>query len=192
MRTSLRDAQRQLTRERLLEAALRVFGERGFIAATLELIAADAGVNRGTIYLHFTNKAEILSALVTALDEGFGPLYDGLDRAGTRAELQRAFDEVLQFWEEQLGEVLVLVREASFVDEGMAAFHARWRDEHLRRLREILERHGVPPAAAQARAFAFVCMSGDIIQSMRRGQLHGTSRSALRDALVDLFDAGRR
>jgi hypothetical protein len=43
---------------------------------------------------------------------------------------------------------------------------------------------------AQARAFAFVCMAGEIIYSMRRGELHGTSRSALRDALVDLFDAG--
>ncbi|HYZ01305.1 MAG TPA: TetR/AcrR family transcriptional regulator [Candidatus Binatia bacterium] len=190
MRTSLREAQRRLTRERLLESALRVFRRRGFIAATLDEIAADAEVNRGTIYLHFANKAEILSALATALDPGFGPLYEGLARARTRAELGRAFDGVLRFWDEQLGEVLVLVREASFVDASIADFHARWRQEHTRRLGAILEGCGVPPNAAEARAFAFVCMAGELIHELKRERL-GPGRAALRDALVDLFEAGR-
>jgi AcrR family transcriptional regulator len=189
VRTSLREAQRQLTRERLLESARRVFRRRGFIAATLDEIAADAEVNRGTIYLHFANKAEILSALATALDAGFGAHYEGLARARTRAELRRAFDGVLRFWDEQLGEVLVLVREASFVDSSIAAFHARWRQEHTRRLGAILEGCGVPRDAAEARAFAFVCMAGELIHELRRGGV--PDRDALRDALVDLFEAGR-
>lgn len=189
MRTSLREAQRQLTRERLLESALRVFRRRGFIGATLDEIASDAEVNRGTIYLHFANKAELLSALAAALDPGFGPLYEGLARAGTRAELRRAFDGVLRFWDEQLGEVLVLVREASFVDASIADFHARWRQEHTRRLGAILERGGVPRDAAEARAFAFVCMAGELIHELRQGGV--PDRHALRDALVDLFEAGR-
>lgn len=52
------------TREALLDAALSVFADRGYIAAALEDIAAKASVTRGALYHHFDNKAEIYGALV--------------------------------------------------------------------------------------------------------------------------------
>ena len=39
--------------QEILEAALKVFAEKGFAAARLEEIAAKAGVSKGTIYLYF-------------------------------------------------------------------------------------------------------------------------------------------
>ena len=45
-----------LTRKRLLEAAVRVFSEKGFTASKLSEIADKAGVTRGAIYWHFGNK----------------------------------------------------------------------------------------------------------------------------------------
>ncbi|MGU3496869.1 TetR family transcriptional regulator [Xanthobacteraceae bacterium A53D] len=56
-------AEAEETRARLLDAAERLFFERGVAAVTLEKIAAAAGVTRGAIYWHFANKAEILRAL---------------------------------------------------------------------------------------------------------------------------------
>lgn len=50
-------------RELILEAAARVFGEKGFHQATVEEIAKEAGVGKGTIYQYFDSKDEIFSQL---------------------------------------------------------------------------------------------------------------------------------
>lgn len=53
-----------ITRRRLLEAALSVFSEKGYAAATLEEIAQEAGLTRGAIYWHFGDKAGLYNALL--------------------------------------------------------------------------------------------------------------------------------
>lgn len=45
-------------------AALEVFAERGFSAARLEDVAARAGVSKGTVYLYFASKEELLKSVV--------------------------------------------------------------------------------------------------------------------------------
>ena len=50
--------------QEILEAALSVFAERGFSASRMELIAARAGVSKGTIYLYFDSKEAVFRALV--------------------------------------------------------------------------------------------------------------------------------
>jgi len=47
-------------------AALKVFAERGFAAARLEDVAAQAGVSKATIYLYFDSKAELFKAVLAA------------------------------------------------------------------------------------------------------------------------------
>jgi AcrR family transcriptional regulator len=48
----------------ILEAALKVFAEKGFAGARMEDIAARAGVTKGTIYLYFDNKEAVFKSLV--------------------------------------------------------------------------------------------------------------------------------
>ena len=50
-------------RERILDAAERVFARRGFFASRVSEIAKDAGVADGTIYLYFKSKDELLISL---------------------------------------------------------------------------------------------------------------------------------
>lgn len=54
----------QDVRQVLLEAALRVFARSGISAATLDEIAAEAGVTRGTLTWHFHSKDELLSGII--------------------------------------------------------------------------------------------------------------------------------
>lgn len=61
---SLREQQRAFTRQRLIEAARQVFGERGYPDATVDEIASAAGASRATFYLHFKGKTELAAALV--------------------------------------------------------------------------------------------------------------------------------
>lgn len=53
----------QQTRSQLLEAAERLFSERGVANTTLNDIATAAGLTRGAIYWHFQNKTDLIHAL---------------------------------------------------------------------------------------------------------------------------------
>jgi AcrR family transcriptional regulator len=60
---------RKLARPReLLDAALTAFVEKGFAATRAEEIAARAGVSKGTLYLYFDSKEDLLKTLIA---EGF-------------------------------------------------------------------------------------------------------------------------
>src|SRR6266436_10369936 len=58
-----RDTRQNDKRARILEAAIKVFAERGFHSATVAEIARVAGVADGTIYLYFKGKDDLLLRL---------------------------------------------------------------------------------------------------------------------------------
>lgn len=68
-------------RARIIDAAIKVFAERGFHTATVSEIAKAAGVADGTIYLYFKGKDDLLLRL---FDEKMTELL-----AEARAELER-------------------------------------------------------------------------------------------------------
>ncbi len=59
-----------ISRERILEAAARVYSKHGFRGATTRLIAAEAGVNEVTLFRTFGSKGALLEAVLEANDEG--------------------------------------------------------------------------------------------------------------------------
>lgn len=66
---SLRERKKLATRARILETAIRLFGERGFEAPTIDEIAAQAEIGKGTIYNYFRTKEEIVVAFVVGIEE---------------------------------------------------------------------------------------------------------------------------
>ena len=62
-------------RQAILEAAIAVFAQHGFDAATTDDIARAAGLSKGGLYWHFKSKDDILAAiLVQIFDEELGVL----------------------------------------------------------------------------------------------------------------------
>ncbi|EPA95959.1 efflux system transcriptional repressor EmhR [Pseudomonas umsongensis] len=59
----------QETRSQIIEAAEKAFFERGVARTTLADIATLAGVTRGAIYWHFSNKADLVQAMLDTLHE---------------------------------------------------------------------------------------------------------------------------
>jgi len=59
------------TRNRIMNAAVDVFFERGVASATLNDIACRADVTRGAIYWHFKNKLDVFDALNDRLQLSF-------------------------------------------------------------------------------------------------------------------------
>jgi AcrR family transcriptional regulator len=66
VRRLTREQSKQRTRQRLLTEAQRQFRERGYGATTLEQIAEAAGVTKGAIYGHFSNKEDLLLSAIEA------------------------------------------------------------------------------------------------------------------------------
>lgn len=60
-------AKRERTRVQLVQAAIRVFTARGFAGATMQELAAVAGMTTGTVYNHFKTKEEVASAVALLL-----------------------------------------------------------------------------------------------------------------------------
>ena len=56
-------------REQVLDAATKVFAERGFHKATIKHIASEAGVADGTIYNYFADKSDLLLGLLDRINE---------------------------------------------------------------------------------------------------------------------------
>lgn len=65
-------------RERLLLAAIQLFGEQGYRAVSMDMIGAVANVTGPNLYSHFENKADLLGA---AYQRGMHSAWIGLERA---------------------------------------------------------------------------------------------------------------
>ncbi|WP_025096911.1 CerR family C-terminal domain-containing protein [Burkholderia sp. A1] len=68
------------TRQRIIEAAIELFGERGFAGASTRDIAAHAGVNAPALQYYFENKEGVFRACADTIAElgcaAFGPALD--------------------------------------------------------------------------------------------------------------------
>lgn len=84
------------TRQQLLEAAQRVFAEKGVSRTSLQDIAHAAGVTRGAIYWHFKNKAELFNAM---MDSAVLPMEHAMHQIGldaTQDPLTELVDAMMQ------------------------------------------------------------------------------------------------
>ncbi len=61
---TLPQQRKEETRVRILEAAYRVFGRRGYEAATVEEITAECGIAKGALYSHFASKEELFRTVL--------------------------------------------------------------------------------------------------------------------------------
>ena len=82
-------------RQLIVEAAGRLFGERGHDGTTLDDIAAAAGVTKPVLYRHFADKTALYLALLDRHREDLGSFAGAIPAAGTLDERLRA---VLEVW----------------------------------------------------------------------------------------------
>jgi len=94
-RITTRDRQRLDTRQRLYDVALAEFRERGYDAVQVEDIVRAAGVARGTFYLHFQNKEDLLRAFRGSVEEQIKGRLAGLPRPRSPRDLVRHVTEAL-------------------------------------------------------------------------------------------------
>jgi AcrR family transcriptional regulator len=159
-----------VSRERILEAAARVYSKHGFRGATTRLIAAEAGVNEVTLFRTFGSKGALLEAVLEANDHGdeVEPLPD--IPADPEAELTawlRAHLERLRTLRPMLIHAISELDErpevADFACRGRAEVHALL-DEYVSRL----ERMGRVDPSADTFAAVTMLISSTMGDAMGR------------------------
>jgi AcrR family transcriptional regulator len=91
--SSLTDAPR--TRERILDAALTLFAEKGYEATSMREISQQLGITKAALYYHFDSKADIVRAMLADTEERVTGLVDWARDQPSTPELRR---EVLSRW----------------------------------------------------------------------------------------------
>lgn len=80
-------------REQLLNAAAKVFSEKGFAGAKVADIVAAAGVAQGTFYLYFHSKSESFEALIRRF---LDVLFDKIDAESSAPTSAAAYADLLE------------------------------------------------------------------------------------------------
>ncbi len=129
-------------RERILDAAERVFAERGFFAAKVADVAREAGVADGTIYLYFKSKDDLLVSLFEARMEIVNRVLAAAVASATRprAQLDAFVRAYLALVAEQPTAAEVLTIELRQSTKFMREYHAHGFGELLRLLAGVIAR----------------------------------------------------
>ena len=151
---SLRAAQKQMTYDLFLAKALELFGTKGYLATTIDDIATAAGSTRTTFYLHFSSKAEVMSALLAKaeaiLTEASDPPLAEVVASGSRTLIRAWLDKKLSQWDD-IKPYLVASYEASH-EADVSAQAERWFQGTIEHMTEGLDKAGrVDPDRRQIR-----------------------------------------
>jgi len=100
---ALRQRRKEARPQELLDAALDLFVEKGFAATRSEEVATRAGVSKGTLYLYYPSKEELLKEVIR---------HNVANQIAEGVEIVRAFEGsssellayVLRLWWERVGE----------------------------------------------------------------------------------------
>ena len=135
-----RSPRREATRQRILDAAREVFAERGVIGGSVEDICERAGFTRGAFYSNFSDKDDVLDALVvrehTLLLAHLDTTFVEVDREVEEAD---SLEAVLSGMVDRILRSIPVDRQLSLIQTELEIFAIR-RPDHARRFLETNNR----------------------------------------------------
>ncbi len=124
-RTKRAEAVREQRRAQILDAALRVFAEKGYHGTAVSDVVKAAGVARGTFYSYFDSKdaifLELLDGLLHTLRNSVHGVERGPKAADTEAQLRQIVAGVLHTAKHNRPLTRIIFREAVGLDEDVDA-----------------------------------------------------------------------
>jgi AcrR family transcriptional regulator len=98
----------ETTRDKILEASLKLFSQKGFLGATTREIAREAGVAEVTLFRHFPSKEALFEEVIRRYS--FLPALKGILPGLERAGYEEAILEIARRFLERLEERKDLIR----------------------------------------------------------------------------------
>jgi AcrR family transcriptional regulator len=140
-RSERRREQAEQTRQRVLDAAARLFEERGYESATIAAIADAAGVSPETVYARFANKRTLLGELMQHAVRGRDPAPVPEQAGPRKLATMKDQREQLRFFAadivpriERAGPMMAVLASAHRTDPELAELLARLQADRLHNL----------------------------------------------------------
>src|SRR5438128_540036 len=151
-----------LTRQRLVHAALELFSTRGYAATTTAEIARKAGVAEGTIYRHFQSKQHLLNELYRGAARWAGKLVRDADalKVGSREKLAELARGLIAgaVRESAVARLFLLQRHGGLLDEESRRAARDFRLGFERRVAQARADGSVTPGAAEGWAAVWLAV----------------------------------
>jgi AcrR family transcriptional regulator len=177
--------------DRVLDAAERLIRDDAFHSATMEEVAAAAGVSRATVFNRFGSKLGMLQALFTRATESpeMGAIYEALAIEDPVASLEELIAAVCAVWEtqgfiyEQLEAIVVLEPDASAPVE---RHHEEQRRDLQGLARRLRRAERLRPGLSEARATATLQMLTSLESFLWLRREHNLSLRQTRETIAEL------
>ncbi|MCE5172233.1 TetR/AcrR family transcriptional regulator [Paenibacillus profundus] len=125
------------TREAVTSAFIELMSEKKFEDITIQNISDRANMNRGTIYLHYVDKYDLLDKCIAAQLEELLEVCSASDQEQGSIELMDSFLPVFQYFERNY-----LFYSTMLVNQGTSYFHERFLHVILQGLHEEVKIDG--------------------------------------------------
>ncbi len=186
-------ARGQRTQQRILDAALRVFGEEGYHQTSIDRIAKHAGCSRVSFYQYFSSKEDVFRYLsgqvgrqVSASTEALDPLTsDATGWAALRAWVDR-YGDIYERYEP----VFRSFAAAAESDEAVAGGSARVAQRYIGNIRARLVTTSLPPRQLDPIVTLLVeCLTETCYQAriLRLAAPESYPRARVEDAVTDVM-----
>ena len=152
---NLRREQVALTERRILEAAIQLFVERGYVATSLLSVAESAGVSPRTVYVRFHSKARLFERCIETSAVGDQQPVDLALESPILDQRLEAIVEIARSMMERSSALLAVAAQAAAVEPEIAAVERVAMQRALgdfRSLAERLESDGMLPRGMTAAA----------------------------------------
>src|SRR5262245_50790536 len=102
MTTSLRERRQQLLREEILEAARALLSEKGYVAMSMDELAAQVGISKPTLYSHFPTKDDlVVKTAVREMERFIALIESDADERSPLQHLMLVMRKVVRFQAEK-------------------------------------------------------------------------------------------
>ncbi|MBV1787216.1 TetR/AcrR family transcriptional regulator [Marinobacterium sp. D7] len=166
-------------KQHLIDTALRLFNERGYHATGIDLILAESGVSKATLYKHFASKEALILAV---LEQRHRQLIEALQQqlsADPRPEGVLAIFDMLDSWFQTVEffgcNFIRASGEYSAAEDAIHRFSAGHKSEMGRQLERHLSAH-CPEQSTQLANDLMLLVDGAIVTA----QMHNAKDAAKR------------
>ena len=190
----------EITKQKIMDASLQLFKNKGVDATRLQDIAKAAGMTRGAIYWHFKNKLDILATLMLDMKKRFEVLLKNFqEEDGSAVEkLERLIHEIIMAHtaDEQFKDLIIVMMSNYQISKNLRKHH--FKDEFPTQFIETvsdLTRQGMDEGAIRRdidpNEIAWLVLflfTGSIITNLKFPNAYKVSDKS--DRIVDCFIHG--
>jgi AcrR family transcriptional regulator len=180
---------RAATRQRILEAARRVFARDGFDGAATRELAQQAGIAAGTLFNYFPTKEAIVAALATEALAAARAADKQLPGASLEEDLFAFITTALRALKPLRGCLRPVLERAlsPLAAPGAAAEGESLRADHLETVGALLARHGQPEPSFVTMHLYWTLFAGVLAFWLDDGSPHQEDTLAVLDQAVGMF-----